>query len=243
MVCQRWNTMGQYYPRIGSTWSTCCACWIRFWIHVRLPSAMLAQHRSNIAGFIQMPSHRLKKKLDIDTMLLLCWATRHKTIIGPPVVLAGTGLSSLSAHSIRLWLETRRYWVRIPVGSNVSDRGWAYLYIYIYSVPNCSKAWRVQCRLWYYALYMKKPWSHLIRVGHTCSPDFGCPSVTILPGLCKKRRRARLTLTLIIINITFTRCRSGIISVQHLPDAAETWTQFDIRPCASKTVIIHNHTV
>ena len=30
------------------------------------------------------------------------------------------------AHSIRLWLETQKYWVRISVGSDICHRGCAY---------------------------------------------------------------------------------------------------------------------
>ena len=53
-------------------------------------------------------------------------------------------LPALMAHSYRLGLVTRRYQVRIR-GSRLSfcHRGCA---------PNCSKAWGVQCCLWYCAL-------------------------------------------------------------------------------------------
>ena len=38
------------------------------------------------------------------------------------------------AHSVRLWLETQKYWVWIPAWSNVRHRGYAYR---AYSAPNC----------------------------------------------------------------------------------------------------------
>ena len=31
------------------------------------------------------------------------------------------------AHSVRLWLETQKYWVRIPAGSDICHRGCAYI--------------------------------------------------------------------------------------------------------------------
>ena len=31
-------------------------------------------------------------------------------------------------HSVQLWLEAQRYWVRIPAGSNVCHRSCEYMY-------------------------------------------------------------------------------------------------------------------
>ena len=45
-------------------------------------------------------------------------------------------------------VAAQNYWIRIPAGS---DR-YLSLGFRIYSAPNCSKAWSVQCCLWYCAL-------------------------------------------------------------------------------------------
>ena len=44
--------------------------------------------------------------------------------------------------------------VRISVGSDICHPGCAYTLLY--SSPNCSKAWSVQCCLWYTVHYKKK---------------------------------------------------------------------------------------
>ena len=84
------------------------------------------------------------------------------------------------AHSIRSWLETQRSWARIPAGSDVCH-------------IQCSKLFKcLECAVLSMVLCtIKNPWSHWIGVGY--SPDFGLPSVAILPGLCRKRRKAIFT--------------------------------------------------
>ena len=88
-------------------------------------------------------------------------------------------------------MTTWRFWMiySIVEGVNLSF-GIAYhgVPLCIYIAPNCSKAWRVQCCLWYCALLR----SLLIRVGH--SLDFVLPSVAILSWLCRKRRKAIFTI-------------------------------------------------
>ena len=72
------------------------------------------------------------------------------------------------------------------VGPDICHWGWAY----IYSASNCSKAWSVECCLWYCAL-KKTLKSFKLRVGH--SHAVGLPSVAILPWLCRKCREAIFT--------------------------------------------------
>ena len=85
------------------------------------------------------------------------------------------------AHSCRLEFVTWRYHIRIPVGPYNWHRGCA---------PKFSKAWSVQCCLWYCALSdYKEPLKEFeIRVGH--SPGYGLPFVAILRWLYRKRRQA-----------------------------------------------------
>ena len=87
------------------------------------------------------------------------------------------------AHSVRLWLETQMYWVRIPAGLDICHR----------VVIQCSKLFKgLECAVLSMVLCtIKNPWSHPKRVGH--SPDFERPSVAILPWLCRKRRKAIFT--------------------------------------------------
>ena len=83
------------------------------------------------------------------------------------------------AHSVRLWLETQRYWVRMAAESDVCHRGCAYTVFQTIQTP--AVPFMILCTI-------KNPWSHPIREGH--SPDFGFPSVVTLPWLCRQRRKA-----------------------------------------------------
>ena len=80
------------------------------------------------------------------------------------------------AHSIRLWLETKRYLVRIPVGSGDCHQGSAYTVLETFQRHGV-------CSAVYGTVQYKEPLGHSIRVGH--SPDFGPPSVAVLS--CIKR--------------------------------------------------------
>ena len=69
----------------------------------------------------------------------------------------------------RLSLETQRYWVQIPAGSNVCHRSFAYTVLQTVQRPGvCSAVYGTKH---YYEPY--------IRIG--LSHDFGLPSVAILP--------------------------------------------------------------
>ena len=76
------------------------------------------------------------------------------------------------APSIRLWLETQKYRVRIPAGSDICHRGCAYT---VHTNVQMPEVYSVV----YGTVPYKESFSHSIRVGR--SPDFGFPSVAISP--------------------------------------------------------------
>ena len=63
----------------------------------------------------------------------------------PHIIVRCKGWSAPMAPSVRLWLETQRYWVRIPVGSNIRQRGCAFTVLETIQKPG-------QYCLWYCAL-------------------------------------------------------------------------------------------
>ena len=63
-------------------------------------------------------------------------------------------------------------------GSNPGRAEYLSSWLCIYSAPNCSKVWSVQCCLWYCALQRTLA---VIRNSPGHSPGFGIPSVAILP--------------------------------------------------------------
>ena len=77
------------------------------------------------------------------------------------------------AHSYRLGLVTRGYQVRIPVGMDICHRGCAYT---VLQTVQRNGVYIVAYSTVHYKEHLK---SFKIRVGH--SPDFGPPSVAILP--------------------------------------------------------------
>ena len=87
-------------------------------------------------------------------------------------------LPTLAQYLLMFAEIVRFYWVRVLAGSGICHRGCAFTVL------------QTMLSMVYCAL-IKKPWSHWIRVGH--SPDFGLPSVAILPWLCRKRREAIFT--------------------------------------------------
>ena len=44
-------------------------------------------------------------------------------------------LAALMDHSVQLWLETQRYWFRIPAGSDVCHQGCAYTVLQTVQMP------------------------------------------------------------------------------------------------------------
>ena len=65
------------------------------------------------------------------------------------------------AHSIRLWLEIQRYWVRIPTGSDVYYRGCSYTVLQtvqmpwvcsvVYSTVHCKEPFKLFDKSWAYS--------------------------------------------------------------------------------------------
>ena len=88
------------------------------------------------------------------------------------------------SHSIWLWVEIR--------ATGFESRPGRMFVIDIVHIQ-CSKLFKsLECTELSMALSaMKNPWCHLIREGH--NPDFGLPSVAILPWLCRMRRKAIFT--------------------------------------------------
>ena len=69
-------------------------------------------------------------------------------------------------HSIRLWLETQRYWVRIPTGPDICHRGCEYTVLQTAQMTG-------MCNAVYGTVHYKQitsSCSHSIRVEH--SPNF-----------------------------------------------------------------------
>ena len=87
--------------------------------------------------------------------------------------------------------------IRSGCGSRLSGTGFESRpgRIFVIEVPHiqCSKLFTsLECMVLSLVLCTKNnPWSHSIRVVY--SPDFGLPSVTILPWLCRKRRKPIFT--------------------------------------------------
>ena len=89
------------------------------------------------------------------------------------------------AHRYRLGLVTCRYQVRIPVGTDICHRCCAYTMLQTVQRPGVYSAA-------YGTVHYREPAkSFKIRVGQ--SPDFGLPTVAILPWSCRKRRKAIFT--------------------------------------------------
>ena len=93
--------------------------------------------------------------------------------------------------------------IRSGCGSRLSGTGFESRpgRIFVIEVPHiqCSKLFTsLECIVLSMVLCTKNnPWSHSIRVGY--SPDFGLPSVTILPWLCRKRRKPIFTHSLHVL--------------------------------------------
>ena len=86
------------------------------------------------------------------------------------------------AHLYRLGLVTWRYQVRIPIAPDICHRGCAYAVLQTVQRPGVYSAA-------YRTVHYKEPLkSFELRVWH--SPGFGLPSVSILPWLSRKRRKA-----------------------------------------------------
>ena len=74
------------------------------------------------------------------------------------------------AHSVRLWLETRRYWARIPVGSDGCYRGCAYTVLRtVQKTGVCSALYGA---VYYQAWYYKEPFKSYDKCPRH-SPDLG----------------------------------------------------------------------
>ena len=88
------------------------------------------------------------------------------------------------ADLIQLWLETQRYLVQIPAGSDVCHWGCACTVFQTDRMPGV-------CSVVYGTMHNKEHLKYLIRAWH--SPDFGLPLVAILPWVCGKRFKAIFT--------------------------------------------------